>query len=424
MTGHTFAYALQLLAWAVAGAAAQGVVLGALWRRRPQASAQNPGTDHRQACRRLVILGLAPAATVAVAQIMMLSVGTQTRGASSPDLPELLLTHGGLPSLTAVIAAVWSAGVAFMLGRLAFEALGLVSTPKSPAPTSVRHAVARLAPDLAIVIRAAPIASPQVAGVFQPMMLVPLRWGEDLAAPERDAILLHEIAHIRRGDFAANLLQRVLMAVLWFQPVAWFAYRRIGYSREACCDAMAVRAGADPAALARALVGLAAQAGFTRASSAMALDGPGLSQSDVARRVRRLVAARETRPERIVATRPPCVVARTLRYGAVALALILPGYAVSRDAIVNGLFVASAFGPTVSIEARDAAGDFTVRIRRGRVLSASIEGRRLTAGQVRQTGRKVELLSSESEPLRLTVSPHATITWSGRRAGPAPPQRI
>jgi len=415
MTGFTVAFGLQLLAWALAGAAAQGIVLGAVWRSGTKARAQDPGADHRSSCRRLAILAVAPAATVAVVQIMLLSVGTQTRGAAPPDLPALVLTQGGLPSLTALIAGVWSVGVAIMLGRLALEAACLASTPRSPAPASIQRAVARLAPGLSLTIKTAALPSPQVAGVVRPLLLIPLRFGEGLSAPERDAILLHEIAHIRRRDFAGNLLQRLLLATLWFQPAAWSVYRQIARSREACCDAMAVRCGAEPAALARALVGLAARAGSRRASSAMALEGSNASQSDLSRRVRRLVGSPATDLEPAGATRLPYALPEAIRYAAVALALLAPGYVVSRDTTVSGLFIASAFGPTVSIEAQDAAGDFALQIRRGRVLSASIQGRPLSARQVRQSGREVELLASGHEPLRLTVSPHARIEWSGRR---------
>ncbi len=64
-------------------------------------------------------------------------------------------------------------------------------------------------------------------------------------------MLLHELAHVERRDFAMNLLQRVVLVVLWFQPAAWALYHSLSREREACCDQLAVTRGASAPALVR-----------------------------------------------------------------------------------------------------------------------------------------------------------------------------
>ena len=53
-------------------------------------------------------------------------------------------------------------------------------------------------------------------------------------------IVLHELAHIRRGDYLVNLCQMLVESLLFFNPAVWWISRQIRQEREACCDAMAI----------------------------------------------------------------------------------------------------------------------------------------------------------------------------------------
>jgi len=70
------------------------------------------------------------------------------------------------------------------------------------------------------------------------------------------AILAHELAHVRRRDYLANVVQIAAEALLFHHPAARWVSRRIRTEREYCCDDVAVHAGAAPADYARALAAL------------------------------------------------------------------------------------------------------------------------------------------------------------------------
>src|SRR6185503_3255220 len=107
-----------------------------------------------------------------------------------------------------------------------------------------------------------------------------------LSPAQLDAVLAHELAHIRRHDFAVNALQTAADVLLFYHPACWWLSRRIRVEREHCCDDIAVAVCGDRLAYAAALADLEA----LRQPPALALaatDGPLL------RRVRRLVTPPE-----------------------------------------------------------------------------------------------------------------------------------
>ncbi len=98
---------------------------------------------------------------------------------------------------------------------------------------------------------------PVVAGVLQPMILLPLCMATGLAGEQLQAVLLHELAHIRRYDHLANLAQRLVEAFLFFHPAVWYLSRQASAEREHCCDDLAVAAGMGRLEYAASLVRLA-----------------------------------------------------------------------------------------------------------------------------------------------------------------------
>jgi TonB family protein len=71
-----------------------------------------------------------------------------------------------------------------------------------------------------------------------------------------EALLVHELAHIRRGDFLANLVQTLAESLLFYHPAVWWLSGRIRQEREHCCDDAAVQSCGDPILYASALLGL------------------------------------------------------------------------------------------------------------------------------------------------------------------------
>lgn len=81
---------------------------------------------------------------------------------------------------------------------------------------------------------------PVAIGVFKPVILVPLGLLAQLPPEQAETILLHELAHIRRKDYLANLLQCLAEAVFFFNPALLWISSLIRQEREACCDDMVV----------------------------------------------------------------------------------------------------------------------------------------------------------------------------------------
>jgi len=106
------------------------------------------------------------------------------------------------------------------------------------------------------------IGSPVLYGWRRPTVLVPKGWLESLAGDELRAMLAHEVAHVRRQDFLANGIQRLIAMPLFFHPGAWLASRRIAQAREELCDAWALGLGTDAASYARSLAAAAERAQF------------------------------------------------------------------------------------------------------------------------------------------------------------------
>jgi len=91
----------------------------------------------------------------------------------------------------------------------------------------------------------------------------------ELSAGELNAVLLHELAHLRRWDDWTNLAQKVLSALLFFHPVVWWIDNRLTLEREMACDDYVLDGTTDPRAYAECLVALA-ERGLLRRGLALA----------------------------------------------------------------------------------------------------------------------------------------------------------
>ncbi|MFD2938143.1 M56 family metallopeptidase [Spirosoma flavum] len=135
----------------------------------------------------------------------------------------------------------------------------LTKTATKPAATSWMQLTDRLRLVLAIrsvvqVRESARIAVPMVVGVLKPVLLLPIGLITNLTTREIEAVLAHELAHIKRHDYAVNLLQSVVEVLYFFHPALWWLSARVREEREHCCDDLAVQAcGGDGRILAQAL---------------------------------------------------------------------------------------------------------------------------------------------------------------------------
>jgi D-alanyl-D-alanine endopeptidase (penicillin-binding protein 7) len=95
-----------------------------------------------------------------------------------------------------------------------------------------------------------------VLGWLKPVVLIPAAALMALSPEGLEALLAHELAHIRRGDFLANVIQTLAEALLFYHPAVWWLSRRIRQERELCCDDAAAAICGDPILYASALARL------------------------------------------------------------------------------------------------------------------------------------------------------------------------
>jgi beta-lactamase regulating signal transducer with metallopeptidase domain len=126
---------------------------------------------------------------------------------------------------------------------------------------------------------------PTVIGWMTPVVLLPASALAGLSPQQLEAILAHELAHIRRHDYLVNLLQTLVETLLFYHPAVWWLSHRIRVERENCCDDLAVSLCGDPVTYAQALADLEQLRG---AESRLVLAASGGS---LLHRVRRLLGA-------------------------------------------------------------------------------------------------------------------------------------
>lgn len=98
---------------------------------------------------------------------------------------------------------------------------------------------------------------PTVVGCLKPVVLLPMSALCGLSPAQLEAILAHELAHVRRHDYLVNLLQSIVETLLFYHPAVWWISARVRAEREHCCDDLAVEACGDRVLYVSALAALA-----------------------------------------------------------------------------------------------------------------------------------------------------------------------
>jgi GWxTD domain-containing protein len=210
-------------------------------------------------------------------------------GAGFPDPAPLPVNRfdAALPWLV----SLWTLG-AFLIGvyRLGgwIEVERIRRKGAFAAPSEWQERVAALARRIGIsspvkLLESSLAEVPLVIGFLRPVILVPAGLLANLPASHVEAILLHELAHIRRLDYLANLAQTVAETLLFYHPAMWWVSGMMRAERENCCDDVAVEVQGDAHAYATALVALEERRSPGREPALAATGG------NLVRRVRRLL---------------------------------------------------------------------------------------------------------------------------------------
>ncbi|MCB1131095.1 MAG: M56 family metallopeptidase [Verrucomicrobiae bacterium] len=177
-------------------------------------------------------------------------------------------------SVFSVAIAVWAAGCAIFLLRLAIASMLLRRIVARA--TEVRR-IGRVS-----IRESADVDGPVAAGILRPAVLLPVSW-RSWGDAERNVVLSHELAHHRRRDPLLRLIAEIARTIYWFHPpVHWMAARFAAQS-EFACDELVVRSGIEPKHYATILCDFAETRLRSRLAFAMA-DGRPLES-----RVRRIL---------------------------------------------------------------------------------------------------------------------------------------
>lgn len=246
---------------------------------------------------------------------------------------------------TTWLALLWMTGAVIMLLRAGAKVAGAEKLRRSCQPLADEHIAllvteACRAVGLVRKIRVAvtdKLTSPAVVGVLVPTLILPLSLFTTLTPTQIQFVLLHELAHIRRGDYLANLFQLFAEALLFFNPAVWWISHQIRREREACCDALAIELSGAPADYARTLVHVAENILQPAPAAAPAFGDDGREPSSLADRVQRLL---------IPGYRP----ALRLTWRAMLTALFVGGGLLFLSALGTRVTVAAILSPRERIE--------------------------------------------------------------------------
>ncbi|MBL9032303.1 MAG: hypothetical protein JNM80_11450 [Phycisphaerae bacterium] len=181
------------------------------------------------------------------------AASTQNVPATSADLAfqdvrvwtaRALAVRDALAAVPPVPVEIWLAGVLVMAGLAGSRCIAarrLISNA-TPAPDEIQAVVARCAeraglsrpPTTLVVDRR---VSPMICCGLRPRLILPIVLWRDLDVPSRHAVVLHEMAHLRRLDHRLRWLESLVGVLYWWHPIVWWARRRLRDEAELCCDA-------------------------------------------------------------------------------------------------------------------------------------------------------------------------------------------
>ena len=310
--------AFRRLGWALAAFLWQGTLVAAILSCvNALLSRRDPRARYAAGCVALLLMLLLPAATYlghretaappyeALAAVPATAEEDLARGfaanrVTAGEAPE----SGGIARafqasaawLAPWIVPAWLCGVFLLSARFLAGwniARRLPLKGVRPAPAALQAILERLRVRLGVdrrvlLLESVRVNVPTALGVLRPAILLPVCALTGLSPEAIEAVLAHELAHIRRHDYLINLLQTAAETLLFYHPAVWWVSRRIRIERENCCDDLAVTATGDSRGYVRALVVLEEIRAPRRATpgAAVAADGGSLW-----RRIARLMPA-------------------------------------------------------------------------------------------------------------------------------------
>jgi len=221
-----------------------------LWFAQPRLKRYQPGLRFAILFLALIVVGLFP----------FLLTGRSGSAASVGSSPELNLPGAWASRLV----LLWAVGAAMGLGRIVWSLIRLRQLRAASQVVAVEdlpillHTTVKDLGSRGVSVSVSDqVSIPAAIGIFAPTVIFPSWAWRELPAEELNAILLHELAHLRRWDDWTNLAQQFTKALLFFHPAVWWIESKLALEREMACDAFVVEKTANASAYARCLVSLA-----------------------------------------------------------------------------------------------------------------------------------------------------------------------
>jgi len=164
------------------------------------------------------------------------------------------------------IVVVWLLGITVLalrlLGGLAYVQR-LRHYQSQPLPSAWQQRLHQLSQQIRVsrpvrLAESSLVKVPLVIGYFKPLILLPIGTITGMPAIQVEAILAHELAHIRRLDYLVNLFQSVMEIIFFYHPAIWWLSGCVREEREHCCDDTAIATCGDSLIYAKALANLEA----------------------------------------------------------------------------------------------------------------------------------------------------------------------
>jgi beta-lactamase regulating signal transducer with metallopeptidase domain len=252
-----------------------------------------------------------------------ISGGTLTGASTVSALPWL---PNRTESLMGWMILVWLSGVIFFALRLTGGWFYIRSLPiqgTRPLNEPWQEALHRLCGQLGMrrtirLLESTVVKAPMAIGWLRPAILLPVEALTGLTQGQVEAIIAHELAHIRRHDYIVNLLQVVIETFFFYHPAVWWVSRRIRHERENYCDDVAVALCGNVLTYARALMEME-QLRLDKQRLAVAANGESLMS-----RIQRITRIQPQRTNRFAVSLGGVIVIITLASIIVGARILIP----------------------------------------------------------------------------------------------------
>jgi beta-lactamase regulating signal transducer with metallopeptidase domain len=180
-----------------------------------------------------ILSALAPVATAPILLTIHPAVASIAAIAAPLEAPALT----NIPAMD-VAAVVWGTGLIAIILHWLSRWLDLHATLKDAVPIAIKAPVP---------VKSAPsFLEPGLLGIWKPVILVPAGLNQHLTSAEMDAVLAHELCHLRRSDNLLAALHMLVEGLFWFHPLVWWIGNRLCEERERACDESVVAGGVRP----------------------------------------------------------------------------------------------------------------------------------------------------------------------------------